>query len=75
LTDRIVAETLRLYPPAWMVTRSTTTNTELGGHPLPAGITLIYSAYQLHRRADLFPDPNRFDPDRWHGARSTTAGA
>ncbi|WP_371574246.1 cytochrome P450 [Streptomyces sp. NBC_01314] len=65
LTGRIVTETLRLFPPDSLATRSTSTDTVLGGHPLPAGTTVIYSPYQLHRRGDLYPDPDRFDPDRW----------
>ncbi|MGB6165619.1 MAG: cytochrome P450 [Pseudonocardiaceae bacterium] len=65
LTGRVVTETLRIYPPVWMLTRTTTTNTHLGGHPIPAGSTLVYSTYLLHHRPDLYPDPDRFDPDRW----------
>ncbi|MFI2609151.1 cytochrome P450 [Kitasatospora sp. NPDC018619] len=65
LTARIVSETLRLYPPPWILSRTATTDTELGGHPVPAGATLLYSPYLLHRRPDLFPRPDRFDPDRW----------
>ncbi|MER7754178.1 cytochrome P450 [Kitasatospora sp. NPDC097643] len=69
LTARIVAETLRLYPPVWLLSRTVATDTELGGHHVPAGATLLYSAYLLHHRADLFPCPERFDPDRWLTAR------
>ncbi|MFJ8624833.1 cytochrome P450 [Kitasatospora sp. NPDC093550] len=65
LTARIVSETLRLYPPVWILSRTVTADTRLGGHPLPAGATLLYSPYLLHRRADVFPCPDRFDPDRW----------
>ncbi|MFH8383345.1 cytochrome P450 [Kitasatospora sp. NPDC018058] len=65
LTSRIISETLRLYPPAWILSRTVAADTELGGHPLPAGTTVLYSPYLLHRRADLFPCPDRFDPDRW----------
>ncbi|WP_240152077.1 cytochrome P450 [Streptomyces mobaraensis] len=65
LTAAVVNEALRLYPPAWLLTRTTTSDTSLGGHTLPGGTTVIYSAYLLHRRPDLFPDPERFDPDRW----------
>ncbi|MFE4975920.1 cytochrome P450 [Kitasatospora sp. NPDC056651] len=65
LTARIVSETLRLYPPPWILSRTATADTELGGHRVPAGTTLLYSPYLLHRRADLFPRPHRFDPDRW----------
>ncbi len=65
LTGRVVTETLRLYPPDSLMTRTTTTDTVLGGHLLRAGTTVIYSPYQLHRRADVYPEPDRFDPDRW----------
>jgi cytochrome P450 len=65
LTSRVVTETLRLYPPGWLFARITTTDTHLGGHPIPAGRTILYSPYLLHHRPDLYPDPGRFDPDRW----------
>ncbi|MFI5783372.1 cytochrome P450 [Nocardia sp. NPDC051570] len=64
-TRQIITETLRLYPPAWLLTRQTTTDTELGGHHLPAGTTMIVSAYLLHHRPDLFPNPEQFRPQRW----------
>ncbi|NEA77099.1 cytochrome P450, partial [Streptomyces sp. SID13588] len=48
---------------------------ELGGHALPAGTTIIYSPYQVHRRADLYPHPDRFDPDRWLDSGRPAAGS
>jgi pentalenene oxygenase len=68
LTGRIVTETLRLYPPGWMFTRVATVDTCLGGYPVPAGRTVIYSPYLLHHRPDLFADADRFNPDRWADA-------
>ncbi|WP_051837035.1 cytochrome P450 [Streptomyces sp. NRRL WC-3742] len=65
LTARVVSETLRLYPVAWLLSRTVTTGTELAGRHLPAGTTLLFSPHLLHRRADLYPCPDRFDPDRW----------
>nr|WP_156055922.1 cytochrome P450 [Nocardia sp. NRRL WC-3656] len=65
LTSRVVTETLRLYPPGWILTRTVTTNTRLGGYPVPAGTTVVLSPYLIHRRPDLFTEPERFDPDRW----------
>jgi cytochrome P450 len=65
LTSRIVTETLRLYPPGWLLTRKTTTATELGGHSIPAGATVVYSPYLAGRRPNDYPEPDRFDPDRW----------
>ncbi|MFD9698352.1 cytochrome P450 [Lentzea sp. NPDC059081] len=64
LTSRVVAETLRLYPPGWMLTRTVTTDTTLGRHHIPAGTTIVYSPYLIHRRADLHESPDEFDPDR-----------
>ncbi|MFE0420035.1 cytochrome P450 [Streptomyces tendae] len=68
-TSRVIKETLRLYPPGWMFTRTATADTHLGGHSIPAGTTLLYSPYLLHHRPDLHADPERFDPDRWDDRR------
>ncbi|RDI63359.1 cytochrome P450 [Nocardia pseudobrasiliensis] len=65
ITRNILTETLRIRPPAWILTRVVTEDTELGGHRLAAGTSIVYSPYILHHRPDLFPDPERFDPDRW----------
>ncbi|GHF65229.1 cytochrome P450 [Streptomyces mashuensis] len=64
LTGRVLDEALRLYPPGWLFTRTVTTPTALGGCPLPAGTTVVYSPYVLHHRPDLHPQPGTFDPDR-----------
>jgi cytochrome P450 len=72
-TGRVITETLRLRPPAWLFTRIVTEDTELGGYQLPAGTTVAYSPYVLHHRPDLFPDPGRFDPERWGTAESSRA--
>ncbi|WP_405904514.1 cytochrome P450 [Streptomyces sp. NBC_00656] len=70
-TQRFVGEVLRLYPPVWLFTRVTTADTTLAGCPLPAGTAVLYSAYLLQHRPDLFPSPDLFDPDR----RAAPAGA
>ncbi|MFD0398292.1 cytochrome P450 [Kitasatospora sp. NPDC127121] len=67
LTTRVVREAVRLYSPGWLLTRVTTTDTELGAHRLPEGTSVIYSPYLLHRQPALFPEPDRFDPERWVG--------
>ncbi|MGI5170857.1 cytochrome P450 [Spirillospora sp. CA-253888] len=69
-TGRVVTETLRLYPPGWLFTRVTSTPVELAGRTLPAGSTVLFMAPVLHRRAALYPDPRRFDPDRWRPERA-----
>lgn len=65
LTDRVITETLRLYPPTWLFTRLTTAETELAGLHLPAGTTLVFSPAAVAHNAAAYPDPARFDPDRW----------
>jgi cytochrome P450 len=62
---RVVKETLRLYPPAFMFDRVVKEDVEIGGYAIPRGTALFFSPYALHRRADHFPDPERFDPDRF----------
>ena len=65
---RVVREALRLYPPAWLVGReSRHAVTLIDGTRIPAKTTVFISPLLLHRRADYFADPDRFDPDRWIG--------
>ncbi|MGW0843299.1 cytochrome P450 [Streptomyces sp. NPDC002787] len=62
---RVINESLRLHPPVWLLSRVALVDTELGGHPLPAGAGLLFSPYALHRDPAVFAEPERFDPDRW----------
>ncbi|MEV7388142.1 cytochrome P450 [Streptomyces sp. NPDC091215] len=70
-TRSVVSETLRHSSPGWLFTRVTTRETELAGRRLPAGATVLYSPYLLHHDPASFPDPERFDPDRWSPGRLT----
>jgi pentalenene oxygenase len=65
LLNNIVLETLRLYPPAWILTRRTTGPVTLGGVELPAGASVFFAPYALQRDPAAYPDPDGFDPDRW----------
>lgn len=65
LTRNVVLEAMRLYPPAWFLTRRVTRPTHLGGHLVPKGTSVAVSTYLLHRRPDVYPEPARFDPKRW----------
>ena len=65
LTGRVIQEALRMYPPSWLIPRATTRETRLGERVLPAGTAVLVSQYMLHHDPALFPDPERFDPDRW----------
>lgn len=62
---RAVREALRLFPPVWLVRRRATEPIHLGGHDVPAGASVYFSPYGLHRDPRWFPEPGRFDPDRW----------
>lgn len=64
-TARIITEVLRMYPPAWLLTRATTCDVELAGRRFGPGTTIMYSPYALGRHTGIFTDPARFDPDRW----------
>jgi len=64
-TRMVVDETLRLYPAAWMFARTAVEEDEVGGYHVPAGQMLMLSPYVLHRRSDLWPNPEAFDPWRF----------
>lgn len=64
-TRCVLTETLRHRPPGWLFTRVATKETELAGHRLPPGATVVFSPYLLHHDPALFPGPDRFLPDRW----------
>ncbi|MER5888655.1 cytochrome P450 [Streptomyces sp. NPDC001941] len=70
MARKVILETLRLYPPAPMITRLATQDTELGGHRVPRGTTVIFAPFTIQHRPDLYPDPDAFRPDRWpeHGS-------
>lgn len=64
-TERVVRETLRLYPPAWRILRTTKKPFAAGQFVLPAGANLVLSQWITQRDARWFPEPGRFHPDRW----------
>jgi cytochrome P450 len=64
-TLRIFKEALRLYPSAALLDRVALSDVEIGGYLLPKGTILFFSPFAIHRRPDLWPNPERFDPDRF----------
>ncbi|CAB3256532.1 unnamed protein product [Arctia plantaginis] len=60
-----IKESLRLYPPVHFISRNLTEATVLSNYTVPAGTLCHIPIIDLHRRADLFPDPEKFDPDRF----------
>ncbi|MFP5502097.1 MAG: cytochrome P450 [Candidatus Sericytochromatia bacterium] len=65
LTERVFAESLRLYPPGWAIARKAIAEVNACELTIPKGAIVIMSPYVVHRDARYFPDPDRFDPDRW----------
>jgi cytochrome P450 len=64
-TEHVMAESLRLYPPAWAMGRYARNDFALGDYFLPARTTVLISQFITHRDPRYFPDPLRFDPDRF----------
>lgn len=63
-TEMVLAESMRLYPPAWAMGREAIADFELGPYRLPRGTTVLASQFVLQRDPRFFPDPLRFDPLR-----------
>jgi cytochrome P450 len=64
-TERVFAESMRLYPPAWAIGRQAINNCKIGKYTIPAGSSILMSQYLMHRNPHYFPQPERFDPERW----------
>lgn len=64
-TEMVLAESMRLFPPAWAIGRRAIEECEIGGYTVPAGSLVLMSQYVMQRDARYFPDPERFDPERW----------
>ncbi|MGW1729244.1 cytochrome P450 [Streptomyces sp. NPDC002306] len=69
-TERFVKESLRVRPQVWITTRITTCEVELAGKLLKPGTTIVVSPYLLHHSPTSFPNPEKFDPDRWLPGRA-----
>ena len=65
-TAKVIKESMRLYPPAWMLNRRrAVVDTTLGGYPIPRGTEVIISSYVMHHLARYFEDPDEFRPERF----------
>jgi cytochrome P450 len=68
-TRMVVDEALRLYPPAWGFSRLALANDRIGDYRVPAGSLVFIIPFVVHRRPQLWPDPERFDPERFTADR------
>ena len=70
-TEQVIKESMRLYPPAWtLFARETLEPVEIGGYELPKGAWVFIYPWVLHHDERFFPDPMRFDPDRFAPERA-----
>jgi cytochrome P450 len=64
-TRQVLAESMRLYPPAWVLTRLSVEPFEASGYSIPAGSPILASQWVNHHQARFFPEPLAFRPERW----------
>jgi cytochrome P450 len=64
-TEMVLAESMRLYPPAWVIGRLAVKDYAVGDYVAAQGTLVLISQYVMHRDPRFFPDPLRFDPERW----------
>jgi cytochrome P450 len=62
---QVLNEALRLYPPIHLGSRVSATDLEFHGYYIPAGTRVVYSIYLTHRHPDYWPEPDRFNPERF----------
>ena len=63
--NKILTESMRLYPAAWMVARESVEECQIGGYRIPPGSVLFMCPFVTHRHPKYYKDPEKFDPDRW----------
>lgn len=62
---QVVDETLRLYPPGWLIGRKNLKEDTISGYHIPEDTNILLASYLVHRREDLWERPNDFWPERW----------
>lgn len=65
IVERVINESLRLFPPFPVIHRVSAEANIIGGYPIPPQAEIIMSTYHTHRIEALYPDPLSFNPDRW----------
>ena len=65
----VVKEATRLFPPVPFIGRNSAEEDSVCGFALPAGAQIALSPWVIHRRADIFPNPHRFEPERFSADR------
>jgi cytochrome P450 family 4 len=63
--EMVIKETLRVHPSVPMIGRELNEPTEIGGVMVPAGVSITLMIYAVHHNPDVFPDPEKFEPERF----------
>jgi cytochrome P450 len=71
-TKRVVTESMRLFPPAWIIGRRAINEYTIGAYRLPPHAIVFMSPFVMHRDGRFYAQPERFDPDRWTPAFEAT---
>ena len=71
-TEAVLLEAMRLYPPAWGIERRAVADQEIGGYVIPAGAAVLMPTFVINRDPRLYPDPLRYDPERFLGEAAAT---
>jgi cytochrome P450 len=69
-TLAVIQESMRLYPPGWLLTRRAIGPDRLGGHTVPPGTDVFISPFMVHRHPAIWENAASFDPDRFGAGRS-----
>ena len=64
-TEQVLSESMRLYPPIYLIARRASEDTSVGGYPVPRGSEVIIWVYMAHRDPRFFPEPEVFRPERF----------
>jgi cytochrome P450 len=71
LTERVIQEAMRLYPPVYTIFREPSEDVRLGGYDVPEGSLVMLPQWGVHRDPRWYDDPETFDPDRWTSDRAS----
>lgn len=63
--EMVFAESMRMYPPAWTLGRRVLSDYPIGAYVVPAGAIVLMSPWVMHHDPRFFPEPFKFDPERW----------
>ena len=71
-TEMVVNEALRLFPPAWLLSRDAVEAVTIGDVEIPSGATVLMSPWIAHREPAYFPNPLCFEPERWRNGTAAS---